>query len=108
MREVSQTGELNRYQFACQLRVNFACQTSACQLRGQTGVQIPLEEKIDSSDICGTSTLVTYFLNFIARQDICTKCLKFRKIRYWQTGTKIATALSMAGLFCFLSNFRPR
>jgi len=25
---------------------------------------------IDSSDSCGTSTLVTYYLNFIARQDI--------------------------------------
>jgi len=28
---------------------------------------------IHSSDICGTSTLVTYYLNFIARQDCMRK-----------------------------------
>jgi len=37
---------------------------------------------IESSDNCGTNTLVTYYLNFIARQDICVKCLKGRKTRY--------------------------
>jgi len=43
---------------------------------------------IDASNICGTSTLVTYYFNFIARQDICAKYLKCRKIQYWQAGRK--------------------
>jgi len=47
----------------------------------------PLRAAIfDSSDICSTFTLVTYYLNLIARQDICTKCLKCRKTRYWPPG----------------------
>jgi len=35
-------------------------------------IYIPLSI-INSSNICGTSTLVTYYLNFTARQDIMRK-----------------------------------
>jgi len=38
---------------------------------------------IESSGISRTSTLQTYSLNFIARQDICSKCSKCLKIQYW-------------------------
>jgi len=35
---------------------------------------------IDSSGTSGTSTLETYYSNFIARQLYAQKCLKYRKI----------------------------
>jgi len=34
----------------------------------------------------GTSTLKTYYLNFIARLFYAQTCLKYRKIKYWLTG----------------------
>jgi len=44
-----------------------------------------------TAGICGTSTLVTYYLNFIARQDICAKCLKCRKtlLACWKGPLKV-------------------
>jgi len=41
---------------------------------------------IDSACDSGTSTLVTYYSNFIARQLYAQKCMKYRKIQYWHTG----------------------
>jgi len=40
------------------------------------------------ADACdsGTSTLETYYSNFIARQLYAQKCLKYRKSQYWQAG----------------------
>jgi len=41
---------------------------------------------IDTSCDLGTSTLETYYLNFIGRQLDAQKCLKNRKSQYWPTG----------------------
>jgi len=52
--------------------------------RPSSGRVSVLQAIIDSADICGNPTLVTYYLRFIAWQDICTKFLKCRKTRYWR------------------------
>jgi len=39
---------------------------------------------IESSGICGTSTVLIYYLNFIARQILCVKCPKCLKIQNWR------------------------
>jgi len=44
------------------------------------------EACIDTSYDSGTSTLETYYSNFIARQLCAQKCLKYRKSLYWRSG----------------------
>jgi len=41
---------------------------------------------IDYSCTSDTSTLETYYSNFIVRQLYAQKCLKYRKIQYWHVG----------------------
>jgi len=45
--------------------------------------------KIDSSCTSDTSTLETYYSNFIARQLYTQKCLKYKKIQYWPAGNLV-------------------
>jgi len=45
---------------------------------------------IDTSGDSGTSTLETYYSNFIARQLCAQKCLKYRKSQYWHADHFVA------------------
>jgi len=48
--------------------------------------------RIDSSWTCGTLTLETYYLNFIARQLYAQNSRNSRKIQYWPAGFYCAAA----------------
>jgi len=39
---------------------------------------------IDTSYVLSTSTIETYYSNYIARQLYAQKCLKFTKSQYWR------------------------
>jgi len=61
--------------------VAYSLQPTVCRLYTlQSLLQSGPVSCTESSDICGTSTRLTYSLYLVARQVLCLKCLK---IQYW-------------------------
>jgi len=56
---------------------------------------------IDTSCDSGTSTLETYYSNFIARQLYAQKCLKYRKSQYWHPDFRIVSLVSNPTRSCW-------
>jgi len=71
MQEMSQTGDDSIFWLLCPLWV---------KKHGPTWWAI-----IYSSCTSGTSTLATYYSNFMARHLYAQKCLKYRKMQYWHS-----------------------